>query len=86
MSLKEDKLKVLGYKVRRKSDGQYMKKGGYNWKKAFGPRGSVFSQRGHAINSIKSKSGPKEFIMDLEIVELVEGKFYSSAWILDKLL
>jgi hypothetical protein len=81
-----DKIKVLGFKVRRKSDGKYMKKGRYSWPNAFGPRGSVFSGRGHAINSIKSKSGPKEFIMDLEIVELVEGNSYSPAWILDKLL
>lgn len=83
----QSKPKVLGYKIRRKSDGYYMKKGSSSWKYAFGPRGSVFSQRGHAINSLKNKltKNTMELALEVEIVELIEGNSYSSAWILDKL-
>lgn len=79
--------KVLGYKIRRKSDGQYMKKGGLAFKNAFDPIGSVFSQRWHAVASLKMKLTKEtmDLALEVEIVELIEGNSYSSAWILDQL-
>lgn len=75
--------KVLGYKIRRKSDGLYLSKGSnHNLSK----QGAVWTELHHAIASIKLKKWPTEKIMDFEIVELIEGESYSTAFILDKLL
>lgn len=77
--------KILGYKIRRKSDGKYMKRGSYSWSWGFSSKGHTWSQLHHAISSLKLKSYKPEQLLDLEVVELAETNCYSSAWILDKL-
>jgi hypothetical protein len=85
MSQNKDKPVILGYKIRRKSDGMYMKKGSYSGSWAWSKKGHTWAQLHHAIASLKLKGLEPEEWLDLEIVELAETKSYSSAWILDKL-
>ena len=75
-------MKILGYKIRRRSDGLYLGKGG---NKTWSKLGGVWSTLGYAIASLKFKNLSEHIIMNLEIVELSETKTYSTAYILDKL-
>ncbi len=81
----EQKPKILGYKIRRKTDGLYLGTGSVLW----GKKGKVWTSLGYAIASIRSFLQHETFtefeLMDLEIVELAETKSYSTAYILDKL-
>ena len=67
--------KVLGYKIRRKSDDQYMKKGGQAFKNAFSPRGSIFSQRSHAVASLKMKLTKETMDLALEVYNVSKTKY-----------
>lgn len=72
------------FKIRRKSDGQYLE--GSYWKE-FGNKGGVWSSIGRACAAInrKENSFTEEQLMDLEIVELGEIRSYSIAHELDRI-
>lgn len=80
--------KVFGYKARHKETGLYLKKGSYGFdnKSAWNGTGGTWNKLSHLISSLKLKLEPEEYhkVTCLEIVELVEGKSYSSAYILDR--
>lgn len=82
------------YKIRRKSDGLYMRKnlGKLDTLPDFTEEGSIWNTLDKAVEVIKSKSLYKDnegeysrqFVLDLEVVEFSFSKKYSTAYILDK--
>lgn len=75
--------KILGYKLRRKSDGLYYVKKG-----SFGKRGSIFTRLCDVFSSINHNyflQTNKDMLLECEIVELVEGNSTLMAFYVDKL-
>jgi len=73
---------ILGWKIRRKSDGAYLS--GSSWS-PWSPRGTVWSSIGRATASINRHEFSEHEILDLEIVEVGELRSYSIAHELDRL-
>ena len=81
--------KVLGYKVRHSNTGLYLTGGKSSPGKHFNRVGKVWPSVGHLVKAISYKTFTKEENEDKlnwEIVRLIDGGSFPSAFLMDKII